>query len=241
MSQNIGTLVTAAIRPNDNLDLIASAYADEILGGLHSYETLAERDAIITARRNWGMLANVWNDGADTGTYQLVYGNVDTDITNNANWTTFNSGSSTSVFFQEAVSGTINSSNVTFTLSNNPTANSLTLYLGRQIQILGVDYTLSGSTITYTTAPNISLSGDHYAIYTTSATTWYQEAVTGTVNSSNVTFTLPHTPTSPNSLTLYLGRQIQIKGVDYTLSGTTITYTSPPDSSLSGDHYAIYQ
>lgn len=86
MSQNTGTLITAAVRPNDSLDLIASAFANEVKGGHHGYETLAERDAIITARREWGMYCNVWDDGGNTGTYQLVYGSTDTDIDNNANW-----------------------------------------------------------------------------------------------------------------------------------------------------------
>ena len=47
MAQNIGTLITSAIRPNDSLDPIASAYAVEVKGGHHTYATLAERDAII--------------------------------------------------------------------------------------------------------------------------------------------------------------------------------------------------
>jgi hypothetical protein len=72
--------------------------------------------------------------------------------------------------------------------------------------------------------------------------TWYNEAVTGTVNGSNDTFTLSNVPVSPNSLILSIGRQIQIQGVDYSLSGSTITYTTAPDNSLSTEpHRAIYQ
>jgi hypothetical protein len=37
MSQNIGTLVSAAIRPNDSLDPIATAYGNEIKGGFVCY------------------------------------------------------------------------------------------------------------------------------------------------------------------------------------------------------------
>lgn len=86
MSQNIGTLVSAAIRPNDSFDPIATAYGNEIKGGLHSYETLGEVYSIITARREWGMLASVYNDGDSNGTYKLTYGYFDTDITENSNW-----------------------------------------------------------------------------------------------------------------------------------------------------------
>ena len=86
MSQNIGTLVSAAIRPNDSSDPIATAYTNEIKGSLHSYETLNDVYVIITSRRQWGMLASVYNDGVNDGTYQLKYGYYNTDINDNLNW-----------------------------------------------------------------------------------------------------------------------------------------------------------
>lgn len=94
MSQNIGTLITAAIRPNDSLDLIASAFANEIKGGHHGTASLAERNSIIVERREWGMLATVYNDGVPSNnkTYQLSYGYVDTNLSNNANWIEFAGG-----------------------------------------------------------------------------------------------------------------------------------------------------
>jgi len=97
MAKNIGTLVAAALRPNDDLDPIASAFANEIKGGKHSYATLAERDALIEARREWAMEVEVYNDGGNIGKYQLVYGAVDTVITNNANWALISSGGSGTV------------------------------------------------------------------------------------------------------------------------------------------------
>lgn len=72
MSVNTGTLVSAAIRPIDSLDTIATAYASEIKGGHHSVATIAERNAIIIQRKELGMLCTVYNDGANSGTYQLV-------------------------------------------------------------------------------------------------------------------------------------------------------------------------
>jgi len=86
MSQNIGTLVTAAIRPNDSLDLIASAFANEIMGGLHTATSSTDRDAIMTARREWGMMCYVINDNK---TYQLSYGYSSNVITDNLNWKEF--------------------------------------------------------------------------------------------------------------------------------------------------------
>jgi hypothetical protein len=92
---NIGTLVGAAIRPINFADQIASAYSFEINGGLHSYETIAQRDLIIQERRDWGMLVNVYNNISDltkNGTYQLKYGAQDTNIMNNNNWLIFSGG-----------------------------------------------------------------------------------------------------------------------------------------------------
>jgi hypothetical protein len=53
----------------------------------------------------------------------------------------------------ETPSGTINSSNVTFTLANTPTA-GLKVYLNGIRQRLTTDYTLATATITFTTAPS---------------------------------------------------------------------------------------
>lgn len=72
MSVNTGTLISAAIRPIDSLDTIATAYASEIKGGHHSVATIAERNAIIVQRKELGMLCSVYNDGINNGTYQLV-------------------------------------------------------------------------------------------------------------------------------------------------------------------------
>lgn len=90
MSQNVGTLVSAAIRPNDSLDPIASAYATEIRGGLHTAIDTLTRDAIIFERREWGMMCYV--TGNDK-TYQLKYNYASTNIMDNTNWVEF-SGSS---------------------------------------------------------------------------------------------------------------------------------------------------
>jgi hypothetical protein len=56
------------------------------------------------------------------------------------------------------------------------------------------------------------------------------EAPSGTINGSNVTFTLSR---SPSLLLLFLnGLLQQSSGADYSLSGSTITMTNPP---ISGD------
>lgn len=53
----------------------------------------------------------------------------------------------------ETPSGTINGSNVTFTISKAPTTGSLKVYRGGARQKVGDDYTISGRTITFDVAP----------------------------------------------------------------------------------------
>lgn len=88
---NLGTLVTSPIRPLDDEILISSVFSNEAKGGHHSYATLAERDAIIQVRREWGMLCTVYNDPDSTknGTYQLVYNASNDNIMNPLNWVLF--------------------------------------------------------------------------------------------------------------------------------------------------------
>lgn len=66
--------------------------------------------------------------------------------------------------------------------------------------------------------------------------------VSGTINSSNVTFTIPVSVTS--DFILVLVNQFQMLGIDYTyvagVSTTTITMTVAPDASLSGLGFQAY-
>lgn len=55
------------------------------------------------------------------------------------------------------------------------------------------------------------------------------EVPSGTMNSSNTIFTIANTPIS-GSLKVYWGGQKLRVNVGYTLSGTTLTLTNPPDS-----------
>lgn len=73
---------------------------------------------------------------------------------------------------------------------------------------------------------------------------WRLVNVDGTIDGVNTTFTLHGsiTPFDPNSMQISLARQPQLQGIDYTLSGSTITYIVPPDAALTGQpHIAQYQ
>ena len=86
-----GTIIASSIRPADPLQTIATVFSNEIKGALHSYETIAERNALIVERRDWGMLVVIYNDPtpANNNTYQLTYGYSSTTLTDNHNWKEF--------------------------------------------------------------------------------------------------------------------------------------------------------
>ncbi len=66
---------------------------------------------------------------------------------------------------------------------------------------------------------------------------FYTETVSGTINSSNVTFTVPTTITT--ALVLFLGGVPYQPTTDFTTSGSTITMLVAPDSSLSGQPFFL--
>lgn len=126
--------------------------------------------------------------------------------------------------------GTIDGSNRVFTLSNAPVL--LLLDLNGLLMEPGLDYTLSGSTITFTgSLPQGGSTPDKlFATYfygTSSTLTPFTQVPTGTLNGSNTAFTLSHSP-----VILFLSRNgVQLAaGTDYTLSGTSLTMTVAPQS-----------
>lgn len=70
-------------------------------------------------------------------------------------WATPGSLATTNFVFNEVPSGTLNGTNVTFTLANTPTTGTVTLYMNGQLLHVGGsnDYTISTNTITFVTAP----------------------------------------------------------------------------------------
>jgi hypothetical protein len=76
---------------------------------------------------------------------------------NGMEWADVDSGAVTDadVICNETPSGLINSSNVTYTLANTPVVGTVMVFLNGMLQSPGVgeDYTISGTTITFTKAP----------------------------------------------------------------------------------------
>ena len=109
-------------------------------------------------------------------------------------------GSSVLVSWDETPAGTVNGSNVTFTLANAPSpAASLQLFQDGVLQIQGTDYTLSGNTITFTNGPGsgsppTAFLNAFYRYGSTVGAYVDDEMPGGAINGSNVTFTLANAP-----------------------------------------------
>lgn len=130
----------------------------------------------------------------------------------------------------ETPGGVVNGVNASFTLANAPLpASSLALYRNGLLQKQTVDYSLSNSSITFTgsyppqpadvlTASyrmNVSIAGVAFVD---------QEVPGGTVDGVNTSFTLSQAPNPGASLSLYRNGMLQKANLDYTLSGTGITF-----------------
>ena len=85
MTDNLGTLVIAPIRPKGTVDTFPTAYSEEIAGGLH---TVADKTDVTSERRKWGMM--VYETNTST-LYQLI-DSGDHDIDNDDNWQIFSAG-----------------------------------------------------------------------------------------------------------------------------------------------------
>jgi hypothetical protein len=91
-------------------------------------------------------------NASNVATATAVTGDV--SITNTG-VTSISSGLAAHIVTREVPSGTINGSNVTFTLAHTPVAGTECIYLNGLLQNVGGgnDYTISGATITFVTAP----------------------------------------------------------------------------------------
>lgn len=67
----------------------------------------------------------------------------------------------------------------------------------------------------------------------------HKEVPSGSINSSNTTFTLTYAPTSADSLNLYMDGLLLRLTTDYTISSTTITMGTAPATGQT--LYASYQ
>lgn len=139
-------------------------------------------------------------------------------------------------YAQEALSGTINGINTDFELSFAPVLNTQNIYINGVYQSLVSDYTISGTTITFVTPPQVgdTLTGS-YRYGTSGSSTYAIKAPSGTINGINTIFTIAHTPLA-NTQSLYVNGLFQTEISDYALSGSAITFVTAP---VAGDKLTI--
>jgi hypothetical protein len=131
---------------------------------------------------------------------------------------------------------TTNGSTTVFTLDSGvKDAKSLLVSVGGIIQEPDVAYTASGTTLTFTAAPANGLVA--YAIFlgktlesggTRDQITFQSE----TGDATTTPFTLSATPANAQSIMVTLNGVTQVPNTDYTVNGTTITFTVAPANGM---------
>ena len=138
----------------------------------------------------------------------------------------------------ETPTGSINGANATFTLANAPSpAASLKIFRNGLLLEQTVDFTVSAATIVFQSA-SVPQPGDNLEAFYRTGTpaTSFTDAETpsGTINGLNTAFTLAAAPSPANSLELYRNGLAMQSSVDFTLSGSTITF-QPASVPQPGD------
>lgn len=142
--------------------------------------------------------------------------------------------------FMETPSGNIDGINVAYALSSSPyPEESLMLFINGVLQVQPVDYVLSGSLISLTQP--IWIGSKIVATYSYkrsgNSIAWLEQPI-GLVDGVNSSFDVQNTPNPSNSLMVFVNGILQLKDADYTLTGKTITFYSPP--YISDNLAAIY-
>jgi len=119
--------------------------------------------------------------------------------------------------------------NKVFTLQAIPYGNSLELYQGDRLLIPGIDYALSGSTITFTIGPVIS---DYKVFYrkdgSSSAIFIDREEPVGNVDGVNSQFIVSSSVVEKDSLRVYVNGRLSVDG--YRFTAPYINFFNPPTS-----------
>jgi hypothetical protein len=151
-------------------------------------------------------------------------------------------GNSTAVYVDAQLpSGTVNGTNAVFNLASTPSpSTSLALYRNGLLQKPSVDYTLSGAVVTFLSASTPQTGDILQSFYRvvgtgTNSTVVDSEVPAGTINGTNLAFTLANTPNPSTSLKLYHNGLLLSPNGDYTVSGAAITFASTATTLQVGD------
>ena len=149
------------------------------------------------------------------------------------------SGSGTGTAFIAARDNfTANGTQTVFTLTTNATANSILVAVDGLIQFHTEDYSVSGTTLTFVTAPanNEVLEVLHISGATNYLFQQYAAIDSFSGNGSNTGFTLTRSANT-NTAQVYLDGLLQDPNNDYTFTGTALTFTTAP---LSAEAILVY-
>jgi len=164
-----------------------------------------------------------------------------TGLTNTVNALSTTGTASVAFIDAETPGGLLNGINGIFTLSQIPSpTGSLMLYRNGLIQANGVDFNCAGQNITFTLT-SIPKTGDilqafYRVIGSTKSLTFSDSEIPGgTINGTNLAFTLAASPSPSNSLKLFKNGVLLQQGGDYTVSGSTITFMNTAVAPQAGD------
>jgi len=145
--------------------------------------------------------------------------------------------SATSMIRNETPSGDLDSVDTTYTIANTPLTDSLRVYINgvRQQEGATEDYTLSGTTITFATAPDsgdiiladYEISSGTFAVGSTSFV--INETPSGTIDGANAAFDTASNYVSGTTQLYRDGQLMKAGGADYTeTDADTVTFTTAP-------------
>jgi hypothetical protein len=139
---------------------------------------------------------------------------------------------STTFIDGEVPQGTVNGSNTSFTIANVPSpSTSLSVFRNGLLLNPAVDYSLSNNAVTFQSSATPQTGDTLLASYRLSVSIpgvgfVDQQTPTGTVNGSNLTFTLSAAPSPTTSLAVYRNGLRMSPGIDFNLSGQAITFVT---------------
>ena len=127
-----------------------------------------------------------------------------------------------------------NGSTTAFTLTETPpNANSVLVFVDGILQKSSTNYSISGTTLTFTSAPDASaeIEAKHMGIrgVVRRSTDYQYDAFTG--DGSATTFTLSNNGATTNSAFVFYNGVALKPSTDYAISGTTLTTTFAPQNA----------
>jgi hypothetical protein len=123
-----------------------------------------------------------------------------------------------------------NGSNTQYTLSTSTTNDESFVFLNGVAQVPVTDYSISGTTLTFVVAPVLSEQIEVRTINIPSILGIQFTLDSYTGNGSNTIYTLSTSLSTSNNSFVYLNGVAQVPTTDYSVSGSTLTFTTaPPD------------